>query len=159
MAEENTSQEFRLKDIDETRNYLIEKLNRNELISKNHKKVCTTLNYIKHSLILISTITGCVSISIFATLVGILIGIMSSVVGIKIYVITAAIKNYKTIIKIKKKKHDKTILLEKSELNSIEVWISKALIDAVISHDEVVLINNVLKEYNEMKEEIDNLKS
>ena len=48
MAEENTSQEFRLKDIDETRNYLIEKLNRNELISKNHKKVCTTLNYIKH---------------------------------------------------------------------------------------------------------------
>ena len=121
MAEENTSQEFRLKDIDETRNYLIEKLNRNELISKNHKKVCTTLNYIKHSLILISTITGCVSISIFATLVGILIGIMSSVVGIKIYIITAAIKNYKTIIKIKKKKHDKTILLEKSKLNSIEI--------------------------------------
>ena len=159
MAEENTSQEFRLKDIDETRNYLIEKLNRNELISKNHKKVCTTLNYIKHSLILISTITGCVSISIFATLVGILIGIMSSVVGIKIYVITAAIKNYKTIIKIKKKEHDKTILLEKSKLNSIEIWISKALIDSVICYDEFVLINNVLKEYNEMKEEIDNLKS
>ena len=155
MAEENTSQEFRLKDIDEIRNYLIEKLNWNELISK---KVCTTLNYIKHSLILIPTITGCVSVSAFASLVGILIGITSSAVGIKIYVITAAIKNYKTIIKIKKKKHDKTILLEKSELNSIEVWISKALIDAVISHDEVVLINNVLKEYNEMKEEIDNLK-
>ena len=155
MAEENTSQEFRLKDIDEIRNYLIEKLNWNELISK---KVCTTLNYIKHSLILISTITGCVSVSAFASLVGIPIGITSSAVGIKIYVITAAIKNYKTIIKIKKKKHDKTILLEKSESNSIEVWISKALIDSVISHDEVVLINNVLKEYNEMKEEIDNLK-
>ena len=155
MAEENTSQEFRLKDIDEIRNYLIEKLNWNELISK---KVWTTLNYIKHSLILIPTITGCVSVSAFASLVGIPIGITSSAVGIKIYVITAAIKNYKTIIKIKKKKHDKTILLEKSELNSIEVWISKALIDAVISHDEVVLINNVLKEYNEMKEEIDNLK-
>ena len=155
MAEENTSQEFRLKDIDEIRNYLIEKLNWNELISK---KVCTNLNYIKHSLILIPTITGCVSVSAFASLVGIPIGITSSAVGIKIYVITAAIKNYKTIIKIKKKKHDKTILLEKSELNSIEVWISKALIDAVISHDEVVLINNVLKEYNEMKEEIDNLK-
>ena len=155
MAEENTSQEFRLKDIDEIRNFLIEKLNWNELISK---KVCTTLSYIKHSLILIPTITGCVSVSAFASLVGIPIGITSSAVGIKIYVITAAIKNYKTIIKIKKKKHDKTILLEKSESNSIEVWISKALIDSVISHDEVVLINNVLKEYNEMKEEIDNLK-
>ena len=32
--------------------------------------------------------------------------------------------------------------------------ISKALIDAVISNDEFVLINNVLKGYNKMKEEI-----
>ena len=60
MVEENISQEFRMKNIDETRNYLIEEINRNELISKKHKKVCTALNYIEHSLILISTITGCV---------------------------------------------------------------------------------------------------
>ena len=38
------SQEFRLKNIDETRNYFIEKINRNELVSKKHKEVCTTLN-------------------------------------------------------------------------------------------------------------------
>ena len=48
MAEENISQEFRLKNIDETRNYLIEEINRNELMSKKRKKVCTTLNYIEH---------------------------------------------------------------------------------------------------------------
>ena len=60
MVEENISQEFRMKNIDETRNYLIEEINRNELISKKHKKVCTTLNYIEHTLNLISTITGCV---------------------------------------------------------------------------------------------------
>ena len=58
------------------------------------------------------------------------------------------------MIKKKKKKHDKIVLLAKSKLNSIEVLISKALIDSVISHDEFVLINNVLKEYNEMKEGI-----
>ena len=75
MAEENISQEFRLKNIDETRNYLIEEINRNELMSKKHKKVCTTLNYIEHFLILVSTITGWVSISAFASLTGILIGI------------------------------------------------------------------------------------
>ena len=34
----------------------------------------------------------------------------------------------------RKKKHDKTALLAKSKLNSIEVLISKALIDVVISH-------------------------
>ena len=123
------------------------------MISKTHKKVCTTVNYIEHFLILASTITGCVSIS----LVGIPIGITSSAIGLKICAVTGGFKKYKSIIK-KKKKHDKIVLLAKSKLNRIEVLISKTLIDSVISHDEFVLINNVLKEYNKMKEEIKKLK-
>ena len=51
MAEENVSQEFRLRNIGETRNYLIEEIKQNELMSKKHKKVCTTLHYIEHFLI------------------------------------------------------------------------------------------------------------
>ena len=77
MAEENLSQEFRLRNIDETRNYLIEEINRNELMSKKHKKVCATINYIEHFLILGSAITGPISISAFASLAGIPIGITS----------------------------------------------------------------------------------
>ena len=50
-------------------------------------------------------------------------------------------------------------MLAKSKLNRIEVLIFKALIDSVISHDEFVLINNVLKEHNEIKEENKNLKT
>ena len=145
-----------MKNIDETRNYLIEEINRNELMSKKHKKVCTTLNYIEHFLILASTITGCISISAFASLLGIPIGITSSAIGLKICAITAGIKKYKSIIKKKKKKHDKIVLLAKSKLNSIEVLISKALIDSNISHDEYVLINNVPKECYDMKEEMKN---
>ena len=53
-------------------------------------------------------------------------------------------------------KHDKIVSLAKSKLNKIEVLISKTSIDSNISHDELVLINNVLKEYDEMKEEIKN---
>ena len=34
MAEQNISEEFRLKDIDGTRNYLIEEINQNDLMSK-----------------------------------------------------------------------------------------------------------------------------
>ena len=45
----------------------------------------------------------------------------------------------------------------KSRLNNIKVLISKALIDSIISLDEFVLINNVLKEYREMKERTKNL--
>ena len=104
MAEEDISQEFRLKNIDETRNYLIEEIDRNELTSKKHKKVCTTLNYIENFLILASTISGCVSISAFASLVGIPIRITSSAIGLEICAITAAIKKYKSIIKKTKKK-------------------------------------------------------
>ena len=40
MVEENVNREFRLKNIDETRNYFTEEINRNILMSKNHKKVC-----------------------------------------------------------------------------------------------------------------------
>ena len=47
-------------------------------------------------------------------------------------------------------------MLAKSKLNSIEVLISKALIDSNISHDECVLINNVLKEFYDTKEELKN---
>ena len=150
MVEENISQEFRLKNIDETRNYLIEEINRNELMSKKHKKVCTTLNYIEHFLILASTITGCISISAFASLLGIPIGITSSAIGLKICAITAGIKKYKSIIKKKKKKHDKIVLLAKSKWNSIKFLIFKALIDSNISYDELVLVNNVLKGYKDL---------
>ena len=88
MPEENVNQEFRLEKINETRNYLIEEINQNVLMSKKHKKVCRVLNYIEHLLIAIPTITGCVSTSAFASLVGIPIGIAISTKGLKIGAIT-----------------------------------------------------------------------
>ena len=87
------------------------------------------MNYIDHSFIVISTITGCVSICHVASLVGIPVEITSSAIGLKICAITAGIKKYKSIIKKKKKKYDKIILLAKSKLRSIEILLSNALID------------------------------
>ena len=103
MPEENMNQELRLKKIDEIRNFLIEEVNQNKLLSKKHKKICRVLKYIDHSFLVISTITGCVSISAFASLVGIPIGITSSAIGLKICIITAGIKKYKPKIKKNKK--------------------------------------------------------
>ena len=145
ITKENVSQELRLKNIDETRNNLIEKINRNELMSKMQKKICAALNYIEHFLILASTFTGCVSTSAFTSLIGIPIGIKSSAIGLKICAITAGIKKYKSIIKKKKKKYDKIVSLSKSELNRIEVLISKSLIDSNISHYEFVSMNSFQK--------------
>ena len=86
-------------------------------MSKKHKKVCPALNYIEHFLILGSTINKCVSISAFVSLVGISIGITSSSIGLQICAITAAIKNYNSIIKKKKKMHDEIAILIQQNLN------------------------------------------
>ena len=80
-----------MKNIDETRNYLLEEIEQNKLMSRKHKKVCTSLNYIKHFLILASSITGCISISSFASLFGIPIGVTSSAIGLKMCAIASGI--------------------------------------------------------------------
>ena len=59
----------------------LKKIKQNELMSKKHKKVCTTLNYIEHFFILDSAITGCISISVFGSLLGTPIAITSSTTG------------------------------------------------------------------------------
>ena len=48
------SQEFRLKNIGKTRNYFLEEMEQDEVMSRKHKKVCT----------------ACISVSAFAFLVG-----------------------------------------------------------------------------------------
>ena len=50
-------------------------------------------------------------------------------------------------------------MLAKTKSNSIEVLNFNGLIDSNITLNKFVLINNVLKEYDYMKEEIENLKT
>ena len=69
----NTSLHFRLRKIDEQRNYFLEEINL--LLVKNIKNF-QTLNYIEHQLILASTVTGCISIVAIAYLVGVPAGII-----------------------------------------------------------------------------------
>ena len=71
-------------------------------MSKNPKKFCRVLNYIDHVLILASTITGCVSIFAFASLVGFPILITSSTIGLIFCVTTAGMKKHRSIIKKKR---------------------------------------------------------
>ena len=61
----------------------MEEIKHNELISKKSKRTCKNLNYVEQLLILASTVTYCVFISAFASLVGIPVGITSSTVGLK----------------------------------------------------------------------------
>ena len=137
MVEENISQKFRLEYIDETRNYFLEETKQHELVSRKHKRVSTTLNYIENFLTLTSTIFGCISIFAFASFLSILIGITSSAIGLKICAITAGTKKCKLIINKNRKNHYKIVLQEKSKLNNIEVLILK------LSSIQILVMMNV----------------
>ena len=99
------------------------------------------LNHVEYLLILALAVTGCVSISAFASLVAIPVGIISSAVGKKICAIIARIKKYKPIIKKKTKKHDNIVLLGKDKLNAIEILIFNSLINSYVSHEKFVFVN------------------
>ena len=73
-------------------------------MSKKHRKVCTSLSYIAHFLILTSRFTGCISIYAFTYLIGILVGITSSAIRLKISAMAAGIKKYKSMILKKKRR-------------------------------------------------------
>ena len=73
--------------------------------------------------------------------------------------ITTGMKKHKLIIKKKRKSHDKIVLLGKAKLDNMEVLISKALFDTNISHCKTTSVNNVLREYNDMKKEIKSLQN
>ena len=42
------SLEFRLRKIDETRNYVLGEINHNDFMSENYKKTCKYFNYVEH---------------------------------------------------------------------------------------------------------------
>ena len=91
MVEENISQKFKVKKIQETRNYFTEEINQIELINKKHKNTITFLSYIEHLDFLAFAVTGWFSISAFIYSVGVLADIMSTGVGTKIFAITEGI--------------------------------------------------------------------
>ena len=82
-------------------------------------------------------------------------GIACFSVGLKTCAITAAMKTYKSIINIKERSMLNSVVLE-TNLNTLEVFNSIALMSPYTNYWEFFSVNNVLREYNEMKEEIKN---
>ena len=122
-------------------------------MSKEHKKVSTTSNFIEYIPILASVVTGCVSISAFAYR-----HYNFCIMIKKVCAITAGIQKSKLVIKKNSNKHDKIVLLVKFKSSSIEVLISGTFIDLYVNQNEFVSVKNLLKEYDNLKGSIKNLK-
>ena len=102
--------------------------------------------YIEKLLILVPAGTRCVSVFALASWIGIPIGIGSATVAKRVCAIAAINEKSKSVIKKKVEKHDKIILLLRTKFNTIEILVSKALIDPQISHEEYVSVHGLLKE-------------
>ena len=68
-------------------------------MKKKNKRVCRALDFFQYYLVFFSDVSGCVSISAFASLVGVPVGIASSAVELQNFAITAGIKKHRSVIK------------------------------------------------------------
>ena len=94
----------------------------------------------------------------FTSLLSISVGITSSATGLEISAIATRIRKYQSIIKKKKKKHDEIVFLAKTKWNSTEVLIYQALIDSIFLMI-IFFLNNMFKQYDNMKKETKKFKT
>ena len=124
---------YRLNEITKIENYFIEEINQRKLCIKKLSKYVTTFNYIDKVLTVSSAASGGVSIISLTSVVGAPVGIASATFTLICCLTTGITKKLLSIARNKKKKHYKILILAKKKLNSMEAWVSQALIDLAIS--------------------------
>ena len=147
------NQQFRSNKISGIEEYFIAEIKERELISKKLSKYISFFGYFDKSLT-----SGDVSIASFATANGVPIGITSASFSLVFSLGTELVKKLLKATRNKKKKHNKIFILARSKLNSIEGKISEALINNLISHEDLITIINQEKNYRELKESIKMMK-
>ena len=131
---------FRLDEIKKIENYFHEEINQRKLSTKKLSKDVTTFSYIDKILIVLNATAGGICIISHASVVVAPTGIASAGFTIVFSLATGLTKKLLKTTRNKNKKHDKILMLAKSNLNSIESLVSKALIDMDISHEEFITI-------------------
>ena len=136
----NDQEQLRLNKINEIKDYFEAEIKERELMSKRLRNYIASFNYFDKSLIILSVATGSSSIALFATVIGAPVGMVSASVSLAFSIFTGTVKKLLKPTRNKKKKHNKIVMLARSELNSIESKISEALIDNEISHEYFMAI-------------------
>ena len=148
------NRQFRLKKINEIKDYFIAEVKEGELMSKRLSKYIAPFDYFDKSLIVFSATSGSISIASFATVIGTPVGIASASLSLTFSLSTRLVKKLLKTTRKKKKKHDKIVMLARSKLNSIESKKFEALMNNQISHEEFMTIINEERNYRELKESI-----
>ena len=123
-------------------------------MSKSLSKYFASFDYFDKSLSVSSVATGSITIASFATVIRAPVGKMSASFSFAFSITAGFVKNFLKTTRNKKKKHNKTVMLARSKLNSIESKISEALKNNEISHEDFETVINEEKKYRELKERI-----
>ena len=124
----------RLSEIIGIENCFHQEINQRKLCIKKLSKYATAFGYINKTLIVLSAATGGISIFFFTKVFRAPVGIASASFTLIFSLATRIIKKLLSITKNKNKKHDKILILTKSNLDSIENLVSEALINMETSH-------------------------
>ena len=129
-------------------------INQRKPCSKKLSKYVAGFDYTDQALIVLSAISGGVSIISFTSIVGAPVVIASASLTLRFSLTRGIVKKLQNITRNKKKKHDKILMLTKSKLNSIETIISQALFYMEISRKEFIAILNEKDKYEKMNEHL-----
>ena len=149
---------YRLNEINKTKDYFNNEINERKNIIKKLNKYLVTLDYLDRILITLSASFGTLSVASHATVVGIPVGIAGAFLTLIFTISTGLNKSLLQITKKRKKKHSKITTLAKSKLNTIETLLSSALNDSKISHEEFSNIITEKNMYENIKENIRDMK-
>ena len=148
------NQQFRLSKINEIKDYYTVEINERELMSKRLSKYNASFDYFDKFLIVLSATSGNISIASFTTVIGAPVGMASASPSVAFSLSTGLVKKLLKTTRNMKKKHNKTVMLARSKLDSIEGKISEALINNQVTHEDFMTIINEEKNYRELKESI-----
>ena len=157
-VELNEITKFRLDEITKIKEYFNNEIKeRKDIINKINKYI-VVFDYTDKFFITLSASFGTSSIASHASVVGIPVGISGASLALIFTVTTGVVKKLLSVTKKKKKKHNKIMVLARNKLNIVETLLSSALSDFDISHEEFLEIIDEKVKYEEIKENIRNVK-
>ena len=149
---------YRLNEINKAKDYFNNEINERKDIIKKLNKYLVSFDYLNKTFVALSASFGTLSIASHARVVGIPVGIASASLTLIFMISTGVNKSLLQVTKKRKKKHNKIIALVKSKLNTIDTLLSSPLSDSKISHEEFTNIITEKNMYENIKENIKDIK-
>ena len=149
---------YRLDEINKIKEYFDDEIKERKDMIKKLNKYLVSFDYLDQIFITLSALFGTLSIASYAAVVGIPVGIAGSSLTLIFTIGTDLNKSLLQVTKKRKKKQNKIIPSAKSKLNTIETLLSSALNDSKISHEEFTSVITEKNTYENIKENIKEVK-